>query len=315
MMHNLIPSALHAGDKVAIAATARKISPAEIEPTVRLLQEWGLEVIVPEGLFEEYGQLAGTDDHRANLMQHLLDDDEVRAIFCARGGYGTVRMIDHLDWTRFQTSPKWIVGYSDVTVLHSHIHNLLGISTLHATMPINITWDDVATWQKNTALASLHQFLFVGSLKLSLEAETTYRNCNQIHLEGEIVGGNLSILYSLSGTPSDIDTRDKILLIEDLDEYLYHVDRMMLNLKRSGKLRDIKALIVGAMSDMHDNSTPFGMDVREIILDAVRDYRHPVIFTNDIGHVGLQNAAIPLGHPCSIHSDNTKNIVLEFTQF
>ena len=309
---SLIPPPLHPGDKVAIAATARKICPEEIAPAIQLFKSWGLQVVIPDGLFESNGQLAGTDEHRARLLQQMLDDDEVRAIFCARGGYGTVRIIDKLNWDHFAQHPKWIIGYSDVTVLHSHIQRHLGISTLHATMPINITSQVGITWEKNDALRTLFSTLTTQTYTLPLTGRIIQKSSYPIHLHGEIVGGNLSILYSLRGTPSDIDTDGKILLIEDLDEYLYHIDRMMQNLRLGRKLSNIKALIIGAMSDMHDNATPFGMSAHEIILDAVKDYDYPVFFTDMIGHVGLSNHAIPLGKPCTITAENNQNFVIEF---
>lgn len=286
------PTTLRSGDKVALAATARKVSPVEMEPAIRLFQSWGLEVVIPDGLYDADNQFAGSDEHRAELLQRLLDDPSIRAIICVRGGYGTVRIIDRLDLSRFCEHPSWLVGYSDVTVLHSHIGRHCGISTLHATMPINIPAD--ACGRLYPATDSLRKALFGEPLHY----EWTSHPLNHFGcVQAPIVGGNLSILYSLCGSPSDIDTDGKILFIEDLDEYLYHIDRMMQQLKRCGKLSKLKGLIVGAMNDMHDNTIPFGRTAEEIVWDIVREYRYPVCFNAPFGHIGTENLALPLGHP------------------
>ena len=220
---------LKAGDRVALAAPARAVSPEEMAPAIATLEEWGLKVVVPDGLYERDGQLAGCDGHRAALMQRLLDDPNIAAIVCARGGYGTVRIVDRLDLTRFAEHPKWIVGYSDVTVLHSHLQATLGLPTLHATMPVNFPTDGSPC----PAPESLRHALFGTPQDIAWGAHPLDRKGT---VQGMAVGGNLSILYSLLGSRSQVDTRGKILLIEDLDEYLYHIDRMMQALKRAGML-------------------------------------------------------------------------------
>lgn len=291
----IIPDFLKKSDKIAIVATARKVSPEEIKPSVDLFRSWGLEVITDESLYAADNQFAGNDALRAASLQQYLDNPEVKAIVCARGGYGTVRIIDRLDFTAFARHPKWIVGYSDVTVLHSHINKCLSISTLHATMPLNIPAD--AMEKSYPSIESLKAALFgnlhgYSVLQLATPSSAYSRNG---HCRGQLVGGNLSILYSLCGSASDIDTAGKILFIEDLDEYLYHIDRMMQNLKRTGKLQKINGLIVGAMSDMHDNTIPYGKTAEEIVLEAVADYDYPVLFSENFGHVGTENLALPLG--------------------
>ena len=260
---------LKAGDLVALAATARKVSPGEVEASVRLLESWGLRVAVPEGLFEADNQMAGSDARRAERFQKLIDDREVRAIICARGGYGTVRMIDWVDFAPLARCPKWVVGYSDVTVLHSHIGRHCGIPTLHATMPLNVPADACRT--AYPATESLRQMLFEGKAHYEFVNEGVVAN-RQGCCTAPVVGGNLSVLYSLLGSASDIDTEGRILLLEDLDEYLYHIDRMMMALRRAGKLQGLRGLLVGAMSDMHDNAVPFGRTAEEIVRDAVADY-------------------------------------------
>ena len=263
---------LHPGDRVALAATARHVSPDEMAPAVSMLRSWGLEVVVPDGLYAAEGQLAGTDAHRAALLQSLLDDPSLSAIVCCRGGYGTVRIVDRLEWSRFAAKPKWIVGYSDVTVLHSHIHARLGLPTLHATMPINFPADGHPT----PATESLRRMLFGHKADYRWRATAMAAN-RPAMAEGIVVGGNLSILYSLLGSASQIDTRGKILLVEDLDEYLYHVDRMMQALRRAGMLDGLAALVVGGLNDMHDNTIPFGLTAEEIVLQATADRDYPVV--------------------------------------
>ena len=289
-----MPPPLQRGDVVALAATARKVSPQEVESTVALLQSAGLEVSIPQGLYSKCNQLAGTDSHRAGLLQQLLDDSEVKAILCCRGGYGTVRIIDSLDFGAFQKRPKWLVGYSDVTVLHSHIHRHCGIATLHGIMPLNI---DAETTLSHPAVATLCNALF--ERQFAVEAEQQPLN-REGEADGVLVGGNLSILYSLCGSPSAIDTRGKILFIEDLDEYLYHIDRMMQNLKRNGMLGGLAGLVVGAMSDMHDNAIPYGKTAEEIIREAVDSYNFPVAFGLPCGHIGTDNQALILGAHCHL---------------
>ena len=283
---------LKAGDLVALAATARKVSPGEVEASVRLLESWGLRVAVPEGLFEADNQMAGSDARRAERFQKLIDDREVRAIICARGGYGTVRMIDRVDFAPLAKNPKWVVGYSDVTVLHSHIGRHCGIPTLHATMPLNVPADACRT--AYPATESLRQVLFEGKVHYEFVNEGVAAN-RQGCCAAPVVGGNLSVLYSLLGSASDIDTEGRILLLEDLDEYLYHIDRMMMALRRAGKLQGLRGLLVGAMSDMHDNAVPFGRTAEEIVRDAVADYGYPVAFNCLFGHIGTENRALPLG--------------------
>lgn len=301
------PPVLQAGDSVALVATARKITPDEIVPAERLFASWGLNVVVPDGLFAASGQLAGTDSHRTALFQQLLDDPEIRAIVCVRGGYGTVRMVDGLCFDRFVQHPKWVVGYSDVTVLHSHILRHCGVQTLHATMPLNIPAD--ACRVAYPATDALRRVLFGGKPEYAFSHHPLNR-CGVA--EGEVVGGNLSVLYSLMASPSEVDTRDRILFIEDLDEYLYHIDRMMQNLRRSGRLDGLRALVVGGLTDMHDNAVPFGRTVEQIVSDAVDGQDYPVCFSAPFGHTGMQNLALPMGARCRVEvtPDGTQLSVL-----
>jgi muramoyltetrapeptide carboxypeptidase len=295
------PPYLKKGDKIALVSPARKITRGEVEPAIKMFNAWGLEVVEGEHLYASWTQFAGSDDQRQADFQRMLDDDSIRAIICSRGGYGTVRIIDRLDFTRFLQSPKWIVGFSDVTVLHSHIHRHFGVETLHAIMPVNFK----DKCDSNASLNSLKKALFGKELVYSFPAENYFRKGS---CKGQLVGGNLSILYSLTNTSSDIDTNGKILFLEDLDEYLYHIDRMMVNLRRSGKLEGLAGLIIGAMTKMHDNAVPFEKTANEIIAEAVEDYPYPVCFNFPAGHLD-DNRALILGREVTLEIDEEVKIV------
>ena len=292
----IIPTYLKKGDKIALVSPARKITREELEPAIKLFTDWGLDVVQGEHLYASYKQFAGSDEERRADMQRMLDDESIRAIVSSRGGYGTVRIIDHLDFSRFVQNPKWIVGYSDVTVLHSHIHRHFGIETLHAIMPVNLK----DKCESNRSLNSLKKALFGKDLSYKVPSSSLNRKGS---CKAPLVGGNLSILYSLTNTNSDISTNGKILFIEDLDEYLYHIDRMMMNLRRSGKLDGLAGLIVGAMTKMHDNTIPFEKTAEEIIAEAVEDYPFPVCFHFPAGHLD-DNRALILGREVELVVSN-----------
>lgn len=290
------PNYLQKEDTVAIVSTARKISSDKIIPAIKLLEKWGLNVIIGETIGSEENQFAASDEKRIADFQQQLDNPKVKAIWCARGGYGTVRIVDKLDFSAFKKHPKWIVGYSDITVLHSHIHNF-GIETLHATMPINLENNSQQT------LESLKKSLFGKNLSYEVSADEKNKSGNA---SGELVGGNLSVLYSLMGSNSSIKTDGKVLFIEDLDEYLYHIDRMCINLKRNGYFDNLKGLIVGGMTDMHDNEIPFGKTAEEIILDCVSEYNFPVVFNFPAGHLD-DNRALILGRKVTLEVGEIKS--------
>jgi len=279
------PELLKLTNKVGIISTARKISQAEVQPAIDRLKQWGLEPILGKHLFSEHHQFAGTADERAADLQEMLDNPEIKAILCARGGYGTVQIIDKIDFSKFIEHPKWVIGYSDVTVLHNHIQRNCEIQSIHATMPIN--FPKVA--RDNTSTESLYNALFYGDNEYRIK---THSMNKKGRAQGQLVGGNLSILNSLLGSPSDINTIGKILFIEDLDEYLYHIDRMMMNMKRNGKFDHIRALLIGGMSDMNDNDIPFGKIAEEIIIDVLGDVKFPILFNVPAGHVDDNRALI-----------------------
>jgi len=287
-----MPPALKAGDTVALLATARKIDSADVEYAVRILQGWGLNVTVGKTIGLDDNQFAGSDEQRLADLQEQLDNPDVKAIICARGGYGTLRLVDNIDFRKFLKKPKWICGFSDITVLHSHLLQVYNIASLHCAMPL--------TFEKNTpeSLESMKNALMGKRLNYKFELNPMNR---EGLARGVMCGGNLSMLYALSNSVSDVDTTDKILFIEDIDEYLYHVDRMMWQLKRAGKLENLAGLVVGQFTDMKDNTIPYGHNAYEIIADAVSEYDYPVYFDFPAGHES-DNRAIVIGSEVQINT-------------
>ena len=281
----LRPPYLKTGDTVTILSTARKVSVEDMSPAVKIIESWGLKVRLGRTIGLSDHQYAGTDRERLEDFQQAIDDPEVRAIICARGGYGTVRIVDDIDWTGLLAHPKWITGFSDMTYIHIHLTQTLGVQTLHSSVP--------ALFHKNTpeAIDSIRQHLFGEEVIYDLPVHPLNR---QGEAKGVLIGGNLSILYSITGTRSGFNTSGKILFIEDVDERLYHLDRMMINLKRSGKLHDLAGLIVGGMTDMTDNAVPFGKTAEEIIAEHVAGHNYPVCFGFPAGHID-NNRAVVLG--------------------
>ena len=295
----IFPEKLKIGDKIGIISPARKITLNELDLAIKTIESWELKVELGSNLFEVDNQFSGTIEQRSTDLQTMIDDDSIKAILCARGGYGTVQIIDNIDFSKLKNNPKWIVGYSDVTVLHSHL-NKLGIASLHATMPINFKTN------AKESLASLKNGLF-GNENNILCGPHPFNKFGKV--EAEVVGGNLSILYSLLGSNSDVDTDGKILFIEDLDEYLYHIDRMMMNLKRNGKFTKLKGLVVGSMSDMNDNTIPFGKTAEEIILEYIKEFNFPVCFNFPAGHLD-DNRTLVFGKECTLEI-NENGVILK----
>ena len=273
----IIPPSLQPGDRIRIISPAGRVQKDKVLPGIELLQDEGFDVIVGNHVFDKHFQYSGTDQHRAADLQEAVDDPVTKAIVCARGGYGTVRIIEWIDFTKLLKNPKWLVGFSDVTVLHS-VLNKLGIASIHGAMPAYF----LDNKKPSRSFLSLIDLLLTGRSKIQCQSDPLNRKGKAT---GELVGGNLSLLYSLQGTPWQIETTGKILMIEDLSEYLYHLDRMMQNLKLAGQLKHLAGLVVGGFTEMKDNDSPFGKSASEIILEAVQEYQFPVCFGFPVGHI------------------------------
>jgi len=281
---NIIANTLSKGNKIAIIASARYVNVDELLYAEKIFIQWGLVPIRGKYLLEKHNVFSATDKQRLSDLQEAINNTEIKAIFCFRGGYGSVRILEHLDISALKKHPKWIIGYSDITAIHNLLNNNK-IASLHGTMPIN--------FQNNTkeSLNSLKTFLF------NNETNITYNSSplNKLgSVNAEIVGGNLALLQSLSGTKYDINTDNKILFIEEIDEYLYNIDRMLWTLKLSGKLDNLAALIIGQFTNIKDNEESFGISIEDMVLEKVKEFAYPICFDFPTGHVN-DNRAIPLG--------------------
>jgi len=289
-----IPSYLKKGDCIGMVSPAGFMPFERMETCMNTLQDWGYTVrlgATTNSQSENY--FSGTDEERLNDLQQMLDDREVRAVLCARGGYGLSRIIDTLNFKKFRKHPKWIVGFSDITVLHSHIYTRYGVASLHAPMAAAFNEDGFDS-------------PYIQSLKDALEGMPASYEC-AVHefnkpgeAKGELVGGNLTLLAHLIGSASDLRTKNKILFIEDIGEYLYNIDRMLLQLKRSGKLDKLAGLVIGGFSDMKDTERPFGKRIQEIIYDQVKEYHFPMCFNFPVSH-DKENYALKIGAKYSLH--------------
>jgi muramoyltetrapeptide carboxypeptidase len=275
----ITPPYLVPGDTVGIIAPARKVEPSEIEGFTGLLGEWGLKCKPGKNLFGEYNQYSGTDEQRAADLRDMIADPQVKAVFAARGGYGSMRTLRLTDFSKFEKNPKWIAGFSDITAFHVYLNHYLNTESLHCMMPFNYRKDDSEIAE---SAESLRKALFGDDMEYSF-APSAFNRVGKT--KAELTGGNLSILYSINGTPFFPDLRGKILFIEDIDEYLYHIDRMMQNLLISGALHNIKGLLIGGFTDIRDNTVPFGRTSEEIISEAAAKFRFPVAFSFPAGHI------------------------------
>lgn len=296
----ITPKILKPNAKIGILSTARAISFQEISNAVKWLEESDFQVIIGDTIDAKYHQFAGDDILRQKDLQSMLNNPNIDAIWCARGGYGTARLLDKIDFSSFLLHPKWILGYSDITALHWHLQHL-GVASAHCTMPISLNTNTLES------ILSIKQFLLGEKIEYQWENSIAY---SSQMIEGELIGGNLSVIYSLLGSPSKVDTRGKILLLEDVDEYLYHIDRMILNLSRNGIFKDLKAIIIGGFSQMHDNTIPFGKTACEIIMEHCSIFDIPIIFNAPFGHIE-DNRLFPLGKKVKIQLNNYK-VLLSF---
>ena len=287
---------LKPGSKVAIVAPARKVTPDQMQFAINWLKEKEFVPVYDDRLYAIDHIFAGNDDFRAAVLQEYLDDESIDAIWFARGGYGCIRIIDKLDFTKFLQHPKWIVGFSDATVFHGKL-SCLDCPSLHASMPFFL--------ENKTpeALQSLYDALTGKSLQYEIPTHPLNRFGE---VEGKIVGGNLSVLYGMIGSNTFPETDENILFIEEVDEYIYHIDRMMRALKRGRKLEHLKALIVGGLTQIHDNPDPFGMTIEEVIAEVVKDYDYPLCFGFPAGHFS-DNRTIKMGQKVKILVSSERN--------
>ncbi len=285
-----IPPYLDKGDCIGIVCPAGFMDFEKAKTAIETLREWGF--IVKPGqtiLSDSNNYFSGSDQQRLKDMQEMIDDPEVSAIFCGRGGYGTVRIIDQLDFVNLKKNPKWIIGYSDITVLHSHLYAKYKIASLHAPMAAAFNEDE-------------HRNKYVQSLRYALLGRETYYDCAphpfnvEGKAEGDLVGGNLSLIVNLIGTESELPTKGRILFIEDIGEYIYSIDRMLHQLKRAGKLDKLAGLIVGGFTDVKDTPLPFGQTVEEVIRDIFIEYDYPKCFGFPVSHE-RENYALKIGIP------------------
>ena len=283
-----LPPYLKKGNTIGITCPAGYMAAEKAQTCITVLQQWGYQVMVGKTLGSNSANyFSASDEDRRDELQAMLDDNNINAILCGRGGYGLGRIIDALDLSKFKKNPKWIIGFSDITVLHSHIYTHLKIATMHA--PMAAAFNDGE--YKNEFIQSLHKA--ITGKKANYKVAAHAFNKPGI-ASGELVGGNLSLLAHLTGTPSDINTKNKILFIEDIGEYIYNIDRMLYQLKRSGKLDKLAGLIIGGFTDMKDTERPFGKTVYEVIQDIIADYKYPVCFNFPVSH-GKENYALKVG--------------------
>jgi len=281
------PPPLQTNDKIGICCPAGSVNAADMEAMYRQIRQWGFNYEIGRNVGKNFFKFSANDDDRLAELQAMLDDDSIRAIFFARGGYGMVRIIDRLDFSAFVQKPKWLVGYSDITCLHNHIHSNYGICTLHAHMGSGYQTekrDETSTKSIYDAITGQHQSFLSGTHALQRQGVC----------QGQLIGGNLALISDLIGTDSDIDTEGKILFLEDVGEYRYNIDRMMWQLKRSGKLDKLAGLIVGSFTDTQDNEIPFGLTEQEIVYEKIKDEQFPVCFNFPIGHQP-ENIALQIG--------------------
>jgi len=289
------PPYLKAGDTIAIVAPSGilKNRMGEIQQAQALLKSWGLHSVVGKHVFSQAHHFAGTDDERCEDFQQALDDPKIKAIWCARGGYGSVRILDKLDFTKFKQQPKWIIGYSDITAIHNQIHNE-GVESLHALMCVSLTKN---LSEIESSVSTFKKALFGKPLSYSLKGSKYNRTGKAT---GQLVGGNLTMLHTMLGSKTSINTSGKILFIEEIGEYKYHIDRMLQSLKRAGYFDNCQGVIVGDMTKLRKNTTLWGSSIEQLILDALADYDFPIAFNMPAGHE-KDNRALILGRTVELN--------------
>ncbi|NOZ47926.1 MAG: LD-carboxypeptidase [Chlorobi bacterium] len=280
-----IPPYLKSGDTIGIVAPAGIIKKGKIDYAVKVLNGWDINVKIGAHVLDKDHYFAGTDEHRTSDFQQMLDDETIKAIFCARGGYGTIRIIDNLDFSNFIKKPKWIIGFSDITILHVYLNNYLKTSSVHGVMPINFADNEEANLNLKYLKKALWGELIEYNIKPNILNKTGIA-------KGELIGGNLSVLYGLRGTKFDFNPKGKILFVEEIGEYLYQLDRMLMNFKLSGVFDEISGLIVGEMSDMKDTEASFANSAFHVVSNLVSEYSFPVIYGFPAGHSKINRALV-----------------------
>jgi len=295
----IIPPYLKKGDLVGIVCPAGFMPVDKVSECIRVLFEvWGLKVKVGKTVGSQYHYFSGTDDERLSDLQEMMDDPSVKAILCGRGGYGTGRIIDRINFRKFNRQPKWIIGFSDITILHSHLLSRYNIASIHGPMANAFNGEGYL----NEYVRSLHRALTGKKANYT----TSLHPFNQTGKgSGILTGGNLSLIAHLIGTPSDVNTRGKILFLEDIGEYRYNIDRMFYQLKRSGKLKSLAGLVLGNFSEAKDTEIPFGKTVEEIIRDIVKEYDYPVCYGFPVSHE-KENLALKTGLMYELSVSNKK---------
>lgn len=297
MNNKIAPSKLKAGDQVAIVAPSGKLDSDNLDQAIALLESWDLKVVLGKYVWNTHFSFAAKDEQRIEDFQHALDHSEIKAIFCARGGYGVTRIVDKISFERFKTSPKWVIGFSDITAFHTHLHTL-GFQSLHSCMPSQYhgrcTYDSVETIRKA---------LFEQPSSLNSLPNPTNRVGEA---EGTLVGGNLCLLNDVIGTPSDFNTEGAILFLEEINEPLYAIDRMFTHLYRLGKLENLAGLVIGDLDTKPNNGNEFGLAIEEIVMEKVGDYPYPVGFNFPIGH-RPHNLAVVCGAMAKLEVTSTSS--------
>lgn len=279
----IIPPYLKKGDTIGITSPAGYITLEEIKPAIQVLELWGYRVKIGDTIGKRNFTFGGTDEERKNDLQQMLDDKNIKAVLCARGGYGAVRIVDQLNWTAFKHSPKWVIGFSDITVLHCHINRNMGIASIHSKMCNSFpsVWANADAVQRDT-INSIQQALSGITMQYKAIPHPANRSGTA---SGVLVGGNLKTIESLAASPSDLRTGNKILFVEDTGEYMYSMDRMFWNLQRSGKLENLKGLIVGGFKEKkEEGDDEFGKTLQDVVLEKVKQYNYPVCFDFPVGH-------------------------------
>ena len=294
----IIPPYLKKGDTIGIICPAGFMAKNKVETCIETLKNWSYKVVVGNTVGNQFNYFSGTDEERLNDLQTMLDDKNIKAILCARGGYGLSRIIDSIDFRGFKKNPKWIIGYSDITLLHSHINRQLKIATMHSPMAAAFNDDGY----KNE---------FILSLQKAIKGNKANYNCSFHHFNktgkvtAELVGGNLCMIAHTIGTKSVYNTKNKILFIEDIGEYIYNIDRMFIQIKRIGLLENLAGLVVGGFTDLKDTTIPFGKNVYEIIQEHTKEYNYPICFDFPVGHQ-TENVALKIGVEYTLNIDNKK---------